>query len=151
MSKIPLTQGQFAIVDDWAFEFLSRWKWCVQHGYAARRLRGTSTIVMMHRQILGASAPGMNIDHINRDKLDNRFQNLRLVSPARNAQNSGRVGACGYRGVRKCKKDVSFIARIKISGKETYLGSFKTAVLAAKAYDRAALAHYGGNARVNFP
>jgi hypothetical protein len=41
MKHIPLTQGQFAIVDDADFEWLSKWKWTAQRSkwgyYAFRR------------------------------------------------------------------------------------------------------------------
>ena len=80
MKRISLTQGQFATVDDEDFELLNQWTWWAvlssSNTYSAKRLG-----VSMHRQILGLK-PGdrRRAEHINRDKLDNRRSNLKIVS-----------------------------------------------------------------------
>ena len=67
MKYIKLTQNKFALVDDGNFEFLNQWKWYFNGGYA---VRGYPKRILMHRVILN-SPNGMEIDHKNRNKLDN--------------------------------------------------------------------------------
>jgi len=92
MKRIPLTQGKFAIVDDADFEWLSQWKWRARKDYntwyAIRRVvRGSCrTTTSIHRQIMEAK-PGSQVDHRNRDGLDNRRCNLRFCTNAQNAMN----------------------------------------------------------------
>jgi len=67
MKKIPLTQGQFALVDDADFDWLNQWKWTAQKRptglwHAARR-EGRKRYVYMHRQILGLTEPRIRTDH----------------------------------------------------------------------------------------
>ena len=95
--EIPLTQGYTAIVDEVDFKRISRWSWCVrfcghQLPYAARGgyVRGKRYDVLMHRQIMNLSAgDGKEVDHINRNPLDNRRSNLRLVTRKENLSNRG--------------------------------------------------------------
>ena len=85
---IPLTQGQFAIVDAEDYEWLSRHKWCAaksRDNFYAHRF-GDGTIVNMHREIMRAPK-GVICDHKNHNGLDNRKSNLRLCTSAQNQYN----------------------------------------------------------------
>jgi hypothetical protein len=88
--------------------------------------------------------PDGQIDHINRDKQDNRIENLRIATPAQNLANSERrrSNSSGFKGVtrsrRKCKK--SWIASITVAGRHLYLGSFLTPEEASLAYAKASVA-----------
>ena len=55
----------------------------------------------------------------------------------------------GYTGV--CQRGKRFVARIKIDGKEKYLGTYGTPKEAALAYDRAVIQHKLSSSRLNFP
>ncbi|WP_353351867.1 HNH endonuclease signature motif containing protein, partial [Aquicoccus sp. SU-CL01552] len=65
-----------------------------------------------------APAGGMQIDHVNGDKADNRISNLRLVSHAENGRafHQPRGGASQYRGVVWNKRDGRWLAQIKHNG-----------------------------------
>ena len=63
-----LAKGRVAIVDDEDFEFLNRFKWSVdKDGYAV----SSGYRYKMHRLIMAASKKRI-VDHMNRDRLDNR-------------------------------------------------------------------------------
>ena len=104
---IPLTKGLFAIVDDEDLEELNKFKWCVTFNgakyYACRmpsRKLGKRKVILMHRQLTNAP-PGMDVDHINGNPLDNRRENLRVCSHADNQKNTNRRSRnkSGYKGV----------------------------------------------------
>jgi hypothetical protein len=105
--------------------------------YQAHRI----VYVMFYQEHLGDS----QVDHIDGDRANNSPRNLRRATFAENAQNRGVRNSFGLKGVKP--KRGKFQARIKISGKETHLGTFETAELAHAAYQKAAVAAYGEFAR----
>ncbi len=96
MSKlIFLNLEKFATVDDADYEALNSFNWFVHTDdtretcYAIRnKLRGydgtTCGTVKMHRQIMGITDPEIHIDHDNGEGLDNRRQNLQVLSRSHN-------------------------------------------------------------------
>lgn len=98
---------------------------------------------------------GESVDHINGDGLDNRRSNLRVCSHAENRRNSKKVSgrrklASHYKGVSHPSKN-RWTASITVMWKTLHIGSFKTEIEAARAYDEAARNHHGVFARLNFP
>lgn len=92
--------------------------WYLNEGYAFRLENGRT--VYLHRQILGLTrGDGMEVDHINRNRLDNRRSNLRLVTRAQQMQNvtprSG--GTSRFRGVSFDRRDNRWIAQMKTDGR----------------------------------
>ena len=90
--EIVLSDGSSAVVDAADYEWLSRWKWKPhRNGYACRTTYDKTTkkfpLLLMHRAVLGDIPPGMTVDHINRDKRDNRRANLRIVTQGENNRN----------------------------------------------------------------
>lgn len=149
--EINLTKGQIAIVDVSDFELLSRWKWCVNSfGYAIRNTGGSPSQVLMHRQIMNAP-PGIQVDHINGNPLDNRRCNLRLATSSQQKMNRRPTASSGYKGVRWHKRQGQWQARIKVEGKERHLGYFDDVEAAARARDEASIIHHGEFAFLNFP
>ena len=148
MRLIPLTQGQFAIVDDDDFETLSQWKWQAywhertQSFYATRRLS-----VKMHRQIMNCT-PEEQIDHINHNTLDNRRGNLRKCTATQNSIN--RRKRIGYKGVSSVRNKWRATIGSVRKNERRHLGYFPTAEEAARAYDSAATEMYGEFALLNF-
>lgn len=96
--------------------------------------------------------PDEQIDHINRNRDDNRIDNLREATHAQNTRNKKPQGVVPYKGVYLTPKcNYRYRAEIKSNGKKTRLGKFESAVVAALAYDKAAKELYGEFARLNFP
>lgn len=153
MKTIKLTRGKVVLVDDADFHWLLQWKWYARKApntwYAGRSSysdNGRCGIVYMHRQIMGFPK---EVDHRNRNGLDNRRENLRVGHRSGQAANSRTRAKSIYRGVSKIRG--KFFARIHKNGKAKYLGVFNTAIEAAKAFDRAALNLHGEFATLNFP
>ncbi len=91
------------------------------------------------------------VDHINRDRQDNRWENLRGADCRQNSGNSGiaRHNTSGFRGVSRNRSSGKWHAQIKINGKQTYLGRFETPEQAAHTYNLAAKEHFGEYATLN--
>ena len=156
MKLVPLTKGFFAIVDDEDFEWLSRYRWCVNLSNAPRAYRPYLSdekhgVIYMHREIIRARACEI-VDHINGNSLDNRKQNLRIATAQQNAWNSKmRKNRHGFKGVqfRDDLKKKPWKAAITVNRRSKNLGYFATKELAAKAYNEAAIKYFGKFARLN--
>ena len=68
------------------------------------------------------------IDHINGNRGDDRFENLRSVLPVINARNAGiySTNTSGVPGVEWHKRDEIWTAKIGVGGRQVHLGNFKT-------------------------
>lgn len=92
MKRVPLTKGLVALVDDADFHLVRDRKWHAQLGqrtYYAYSGRWPNRVAM-HRLILGLSGSTPQVDHVNRDGLDNRRRNLRPATRSENAKNRPR-------------------------------------------------------------
>lgn len=81
--------------------------------------------------------PSFSIDHINGQKADNKWGNLRAATHSENLQNQRRAhrnSQSGYLGVAFHKASGKFQANIRVNGKIKYLGLFTTAAAAHQTY-----------------
>jgi hypothetical protein len=89
---IALTQGKYAEVSREDWHRLKDYNWFVQEGYAARKEwnweRMRYDLIYMHRQIM-QTPPFLEVDHKNRNRLDNRRRNLVNTTHYGNMQNKG--------------------------------------------------------------
>ena len=83
------------------------------------------------------------IDHINRNRSDNRIENLRECSSSQNSRNNSfNVGITGFKGVSTAPKN-RFRAYIFLNGKQKFLGIYDTAEQAKESRVKAANKFYG--------
>lgn len=152
MSKqIPLTMGEFAIVDDEDYEYLSQWKWWRNRGYAIRSfmVKGKRHIILMHRVIMQAPLNKL-VDHIDGNILNNQKHNLRICTHSENMRNQHSVsGTSKYKGVYWSKDKNKWAAQIRSSNKKKFLGYFSNEKDAALAYNKAAVELHGEFAKLN--
>lgn len=157
MVQIPLTQGQFALVDDEDYELVSAYKWCAHRQphrasgmYNAVHTLPTGKTLLMHRLIMNPPNRVM-IDHIDRNPLNNQRSNLRPANHSTNGANTGlkRNNKSGYKGVHWEKGREKWSAQLKTKEKYHHLGRYDTAKEAALAYNQAALTHFGEFASIN--
>ena len=149
--EIMLTRGAVAIVDDADYDSIIQHKWYLQSaGYAAHGIKkeGRWTVELMHRFILGEACAGFDVDHINMDRLDNRRCNLRVATRSQNMANTHAIVG-DYKGVSYDHRKRKYEAKIYVKGQKLWLGYYKSAEEAAKAYNNAAINHFGEYARIN--
>ena len=91
----------------------------------------------LHHCIVGRPLGGLEVDHRNRNGLDNRRCNLRVVTKSVNMLNGNTpcTNTSGYRGVLWHERTGKWLARIKINGKQKHLGLFATAKEASNVYE----------------
>lgn len=154
MKYINLTQGKRALVDNEDYKHLNQWKWHYsQYGYASRRYvksDGKITKILMHRQIFNANV-GIELDHINGNRIDNRKHNLRICTRSQNAMNKygSKNASSGYKGARWHKGAKKWIANIRVNKILIHLGYFINKEDAARAYNKAAIKYFGEFAKLN--
>lgn len=117
MSKfIYTTNSGSTIVDDEDYEYLMQWNWQIDN--AVRRTNHkTNKPVYMHRVIaerMGLNIEGLQIDHKDRNPLNNQRSNLRIATQSQNKGNSEKYknNTSDYKGIRWHEKDQKWHARI---------------------------------------
>lgn len=158
MAEIVLNNGMIVLVDDEDFAILSEMRWYAvprRKGWIASE-RSNDYFNTMHRFIMQPDDDQM-VDHRNANSLDNRRQNLRNCTVGQNNKNVSRHSdkqSSRFKGVFRASYTKltggRFYARIQTDGKLTHLGSFNTEVMAAIAYDKAAIEQHGDFAKTNF-
>lgn len=156
---IPLTRGQFAIIDDEDFPLLGDRPW---HAYwnkdsktfyakqSYRDSNGKNKARLMHRIIMDSPSLPIEIDHKNHNGLDNRKENLRLATRSQNVANSRSTsGLSQFRGVSLTRNRNLWRAKICTNNRETCLGHYLTEIEAAQAYNNEARIRFGEFATLN--
>ena len=142
MRELVLKQGEVVLIDDEDYELVSGHTWhcsrqpntCYAKTWPSRTL-GKRLPIAMHRLIMNAP-PGVEVDHINGNGLDNRKENLRLCSHKENSQNKHRRMP-GNKGVSWHSRDKKWVAQFWKNGIKYHVGYFTSEDEAVIAYNKA--------------
>lgn len=153
------TEGNIMLVSKYDVPAVKRFRWYLAgSGYPATYGTYDETIkfsrpVPLHQLMHGKLAPGYVVDHINRNKLDNRRENLRICTAVQNSYNKSKPknSAGKYKGVTKNgKKNPTFTASITKDGVKREIKDIPTEEQAARVYDMMAEELFGPYAAKNF-
>ena len=130
------------IFDKEDYELIKDYSWYEQQGYIKTVIRGKN--IALHRLVMGVldDDDRKPVDHINRNKLDDRKENLRIVTTAQNNKNRDRWRKDGTKvGVYKFRD--KWESKIGINGECTRIGVYDTYEDAVKARIEAEEKYYG--------
>jgi hypothetical protein len=101
--------------------------------------------------VTGVDPLEKQVDHINGNTLDNRFDNLRIATSAQNSKNQKKrkTNKSGFKGVCWHKKGKKWYATIRANNKQIHLGGYNSKFYAALVYARAAKHYFGEWRRLN--
>jgi len=141
-------------------------KRCLQVRLRELLLEGTKSrylkvSTLLWKAFIGKTIPkGYTIDHIDRNPLNNKIENLRLASKQQQAANRDKISHFGGKAPVSTYKGVSFDkfkyrpkpwrSTVIFNDKQIFLGTFKTEKEAGLAYDKKALELFGDYAKLNF-
>lgn len=148
------SNGNSFIFDHADYDLIKTYTWSINshRGQVRTCFKGKS--ITLHRLIMNASQ-NQQVDHINRNKLDNRRYNLRFATHQQNQCNKGLMSnnSTGYKGTCYDKRSNRIMAYINYKKVRTYLGYFPPTenglIEAAKAYNQKAIELFGEYAILN--
>lgn len=159
--------GLVTLLDDDFYDFLmlhhSHVRWnpsfdpCTTYAIS-RHAPGASKCLCLHRIILGAQSwdgtnllPGIDVDHMDHNGLNNLRSNLRLATRSQNQANQRArgKGTSQYKGVNWDESRSKWLARAEINDTQRNLGRYDSEIAAAQAYNDFMLRHHGEFALVN--
>lgn len=153
IAYIPLTKGQFALVDRENAEYISQWNWhahfakTTQSFYAQRAISTGSNPRQKNigmANVIMKTPNDLQCDHIYHQTLHNIEVHLRNVTRRQNMTNSAKTrSSCGFRGVAFNTHKKKWQATIRIEGNRLFLGYFSNPQEAGERYAEAAKIHHG--------
>jgi hypothetical protein len=157
-----LGNDTYTEVDDEDYYWLSQWNWnavAIKNRLYVKRSKkkallksGVKYEIFLHRVIMKCTDPGLVVDHIDNNPLNNKKNNLRICTKAQNNRNtsSHKDSSSKYLGVTYDKARKKWNAQLMVNGKRVLTKRYPTEIEAAKAYDAAAIEHVGQYANLNF-
>jgi hypothetical protein len=150
MKELPLNNGRgFALIDDEDFERVKSYTWYNSNGRVVT-VNSWGTFKLHH--IILTLPSSVEVDHIDRNPLNNQKYNLRVATHSQNMANRPKQknNTSGFKGVYR-QRGGGWYAQIEVKGKRYHECYCSTAVEAARAYDKLAKHHFGEFAYLNFP
>lgn len=140
MAILKTKKGVEILVDEDIYQKYKSHNWTLVKGYPY-----SYTIGYLHWLVI-PQEPNKITDHINRNLLDNRRENLRITDKATNRHNSklNSNSSTGYKGVR-WRDGYGWRAVITFAGRRKHIGYYETAKEASAAYEAKAKELYGPN------
>ena len=139
-------------IDDW--DEVKKYKWSLTtkpDPYIFNRQRDRTPLhIYLHRLVLGLSyGDGYIADHINGNTLDNRKENLRIVTSSQNSMNTriSKDNTSGYKGVSYSKAMNKWTVQIFAKGENTVVGHFDDIDKAVEARKREEIRLFGDYSR----
>lgn len=127
---LQLNSGEETYIDYADFTYLSNFKYSITkgtNGYVMMNIKidGKWKSTTLHRFLINP-LKGMVVDHVNRNKLDNRRNNLRVLTPSENKQNTKvrSDSKTGIKGIRYNTVRNQYFARLKHKGKYVFIEWF---------------------------
>lgn len=142
----------FVMVDDEDYERVRQFEWVLKKGstclYVESRttkIRGDLRKIHLHRFILSLNDSDPEVDHIDRNPLNNQKNNLRLCSRNQNQFNRGpsKRNKTGFKGVALHRKMKKYRVTIQFYGKIIIGGFFENQLEAAQRYNELARQYHG--------
>ena len=153
--KIQLTQGQFALVDAEDFERVNKFKWYARYSSHTKTFRAMRSLnpgtIHLSRFILNLNKFWKDgvVDHINHKTLDNRKQNLQIISIGENCIRRRKLsGLHEYKGIMETRPGV-YQVRVSKNYRHYNVGTFRDKKEAALAYNKKAVELFGKHAVLN--
>lgn len=156
MAELRLSNSDLiCIIDDNLLEAFSKYKWQINHnGYVEgsrhssfyKQFKTRRIHRIIYQLINNKTIPqNIEIDHVDRNPLNNVSSNLREATRSQNARNTRprEGGTCEYKGVRWCSRARVYIAEITIDNKKIFLGRFECSKQAALRWNEESLKYYG--------
>lgn len=151
------SEGAIALVSKKSLELVIQFVWYLgKGGYPITHGTDDKTIVYgkglkMHKLLYPNAPKGKVIDHINRNRLDNRLENFRICTSKQNSYNTKKPknSTNNYKGVIKQNNDL-WTARVSKDGQIHEIKDIQTDKEAAKIYDMMAEELFGEYAGKNF-
>ena len=158
MKKIALSkQGKnrgkyFTLVDDEDFDYLNKFNWTYQKKGVSRmvKLNNKWNNIKLHRLLIQPNK-NQQVDHIDRNPLNNQKNNLRVCSASQNSMNTSirSDNTSGFKCVSLDKRTNRWGTFITVNKKIKWLGYFDDKKEAAKVYNKNALEYFGEFANLN--
>ncbi|MFD7705597.1 AP2 domain-containing protein [Streptomyces sp. NPDC059786] len=158
--RIEIEKGHSVIIDRADEERIAPYSWHLLRGHNGKLYAYAQTKsgpVYMHR-LIAKTPVGRETDHVNGDGLDNRRSNLRIATCSQNLANrwkpqraDGSTASSRFKGVSWDRSRSKWQSKITVNQHCKNLGRYDSEEEAARAYDAAALSHWGVFARLNFP
>lgn len=158
----PTNDNRLLIVETVDYDRLTKFKWTMgKNGFTFRHERSNEIlprsgnirykIISIANEIF--QTRNIKYDHIDLNPLNNLRNNLRIATQSQNQANKRKQKntTSVYKGVAWFKLYSKWRAQIKKDGKVKHLGYYDDEILAAIAYDDAALRLHGEFAQLNFP
>lgn len=145
-------KGGTALVSPEDYELVSSYNWYLnKKGYAQTTINRIP--VLMHRLIMKADE-SKQVDHINRNKLDNQRLNLRLLTSSDHSKSKCKsvlATSSKYKNVTFHKKNKKYQAAVKNNSKSVHIGYFENELDAAIAVDMYIVHNHLEYHNLNFP
>lgn len=151
--KIHTSNGQIILVDDDDYDRLIKINWSAEkqktgNYYGINRKRKTGRLYI-HRMIMNLTDKNLYVDHIDGNGLNNKKENLRIVTCLQNSWNkkSKYNSSSKFLGVCKCGK--KWMATIKYKDEKKVIGTYNCEKEAALNYNIWAAKYFGEYAKLN--